>query len=183
MATSAIKKRTRLSDRICFRVNPRYCEVTFEGVRQPVGRWNYWVMYMTGPVLTHEEASVWLKIIGWIGGIFFSFVAGVVSATWVVANRVRDIEGKVELMNEGHKTRDAVCATYREGMKGTISKSVKEGMDGLRSTLGEEIILARDQRTTQAVQLEQLQAAVIAGNSNIVRLHERIDEVLLNDRH
>jgi len=145
------------------------------------GRRDYWVKYMSGPLVTHEDVSVWLKVLGWVGGAFFSFVAGVVSATWVVANRVRDIEGKVEIITEGHKTREAVCETYRTDMKATINVAVQEGIGEIQTAWGTELAGARDQRIQQAMQLETLQAAVIEGNIQVNRLHDRIDEVLLKD--
>jgi len=181
MDTSQLKVKIRLSDRICFRSHPRYCNVTLPGQHEPISRWNYWVIYMSGPVVTHEDVSVWLKIGGYVGGVFLSFVAGIVSATWVVANRVRDVEGKISMIAEKDKTREAVCENYRTDMKATIQTAVHDGIGKIQTAWGTELAGARDQRVQQALQLETLQAAVIEGNNQINRLHERIDEVLLRD--
>jgi len=109
-------------------------------------------------VPTPEEATSWLKIVGIVVGGFFTFISGVVTATIVVVNKVNGFEKDINSLESSKETDRKLCALYREA----VSKEIA-GLTDFHKT-----------------SLVQLQASVSAGNAAIIRLHERIDECLVN---
>lgn len=56
------------------------------------------------PTPTTEEAKFFVELGGKIAGVFIAFVAGIVSATWAIASRVKGYEKRLESIEEIQKT-------------------------------------------------------------------------------
>jgi len=124
--------------------------------------------------ISPEEATVWMKIVGMVAGGFVCFVSGIISATCIVLNKVNGFDKEIIALKNAHVVDQEKCILYRAQM-------VKElqSLDIFHQSLTTELSSARDQRVKQGTLLEHLSKAVVSGNGQVVRLHERIDDIHL----
>lgn len=111
-----------------------------------------------------------VKILLVIGGAFGSFVLGIVSATWAVANKTKGFDqriGALEALNSGQ---DAKCVRFKGQCRAETTLIIMEAVSRLNDSWGPEIAGSRQQRIDQAATLNEIK-------ENIVRLHERIDNI------
>lgn len=55
------------------------------------------------PMPPPSEATPWFEL-GWkVGGYFFAFVGGIVSATWVIAKKVSGYDARIEALEKGQE--------------------------------------------------------------------------------
>jgi hypothetical protein len=129
--------------------------------------------------ISPEEATGWMKIIGMVAGGFVCFVSGIISATCIVLNKVNGFDKEIiSLRNEhlvlknSHVVDQEKCTLYRCQMEKEL-----HNLDKFHQTWTIELASARDQRIKQGTLLEHLSKAVVSGNGQVVRLHERIDDI------
>ena len=123
--------------------------------------------------LSHEEVTWWMQVAGWIAGLFTSFVGGIVAATVWMTNKFNDLQTTVATIKE--RTDELPDSCPREQISMEINSAVQAAILELQITWGVEIAGAKEQRLAHAQMLAEIGRA-------LVRLHERIDDILLDGK-